>query len=161
MKKASRSIVVAIITILTLSACGNGQQGGTDAQEYVSSEQWIDLMADCMRERGWDVEIDEVQGGFGASVPEDQNDLYTAAIDECTDSIGVDVQPPSTDEWRELYDIRVAAVECLESHGIHVAVPSWTEFEASATTNSEWHPFIGLTESELEIASTECYVDGL
>ena len=153
---------------LTLSTCMLGITGCTSTPEQppatesqVAADSWVDLMVKCLNDAGWPVEKSEQGDSYGMEILEDQNDLYQAADSKCRDQIGVEVAPPSGQQLDHLYEIRTTAAECMTALGMNIAIPSKQEFASTIGTESEWHPFSGLTEDELSLAFDKCYLDGL
>lgn len=98
----------------------------------------IDAQVVCVQERGFEARAFRSEGavlwGVSASVPSDgDGDAESAALDECYSAHVAEVERayffahvPTGAERDALF---VQFAECLESYGVHGAIPSWTEHQ--------------------------------
>lgn len=98
-----------------------------------SDPEFGENMVACLNESGWDVELAD-DGGVTATIPETSNDSYSAAVEDCSKSLGYDNPPPMSDEqYGKLYGALVELVDCLSDEGYTVTdVPSEQAFRDGA-----------------------------
>lgn len=114
------------------------------------------LLAACLTERGWDVEVDSTGGVYPPDgIPVAQADLFNADTADCLHQFGAP-RPLSDDEKATYYSQLEDVATCLESKGYPVSdKPSFQEFAESDSGN--WDPYSDIpTGSEQETATKVC-----
>lgn len=131
--------VMGGVLTLVLAGCTSTQtaQDGTaplenDSQALSAVDQNLMDMQRCLKDRGWEVEIDLDEDSIGFSGGSaDQADAYQSAYEEC-DALHplevIDVADMSDEELRAEYDYEVETYECLIEQGVQPTEPS--SFEA-------------------------------
>ncbi|MBW1637822.1 hypothetical protein G3H63_01805 [Microbacterium resistens] len=86
-------------------------------------------LASCLNDSGWEVTVSE-DGGVTATIPEASDDIYSAAVSECTEKLGIGNPPPLSDtQARKLYTALVQLSDCLRDEGYTIDnVPSEQAF---------------------------------
>lgn len=112
-------------------------------------------LADCLRQRGWDVRVSS--GGLGVDYPASQADRFHADEQACISQAGMDAAPPtvSSEEAAWLYDEFLRITPCVEAKGIPVAPPpSKGAFVEQLTAHPipAWHPYDGAPDRVTELA---------
>jgi hypothetical protein len=97
-------------------------------------------IAYCLQERGWKAEVDPIDGGLTATIPEDQTERYDADFAACDPSSASDYFFTLTAaQVRALYRQRLAVYDCLGDHGFaRVDPPELSEF---ARSDGNWVAF--------------------
>jgi hypothetical protein len=112
--------------------------------------------AACMRELGWEVEVDP-DGVSRTEVPEAQDDVFNADSDACLKQLGVDTARALTDQevsW--LYEYSRISADCLRDAGYAVEdTPSFQRFRDLYATNP-WFPWSGVPPEQAPAAIEKC-----
>jgi hypothetical protein len=124
-------------------------------------DAYIGRLAECLREAGWNVQVDS-QGGLSAHISADQRAAFMAARETCTAKAG----PPPTSapvseaDIRLRYDYLVRARECLLALGFALREPPSFEQFLDDYATGPWTPYLELADqtnqSEWERANAAC-----
>lgn len=118
-----------------------GLSGPVRIEELPGAATMNRLFWECMREKGWQVTLEEGAAGYVTfeDVAEDQESLQTEDDLACTEEInrsGVlpdPRRPPSEELVRLWFDAQVAIAGCLADRGYPTPdIPSWTTYYAVA-----------------------------
>lgn len=154
--------VVLVVTACSPSNDGAGiQTATTGPADPVQLRQLPDAgvvaraLGECMRERGWEVVIDDTGVEFGP-LPDEQDDARKKDMRECDDALvesGVipdPERPPSDEILRGVYAEELAFSACLVDNGYPVPdVPSWETYRDSWSNGVEedvWYSMSRLLE---------------
>lgn len=151
-------VTVCVIALLSLptGCAGSGENPPPPEESQVSEEAARDqARAQCLREKGFDVELLE-GGGVGMGLPREQVDAFQAANDECDEALGFQTRPLGEDELRELYASYMNSAQCLREKGYEIGqAPSLQEFIDGFAT-SPWTPWLDLPAEQVITAIDEC-----
>ncbi|RIJ70319.1 hypothetical protein D1871_19635 [Nakamurella silvestris] len=117
--------------------------------------------ATCLKERGWDVELDSFGGwGIVADVPEAQSNLYNEDYSSCVDGLGI-LNFVGTEQGAKLaYDNLIRVHACLDREGYSVeTVPSRESYVAKALEDpagESWNPYSLVASDDLTTALRIC-----
>lgn len=176
------SVIAAVLLSIGLFGCSsdtdsldeveNVDHGRPEAPVGTVREamfDWLEAMEACMRNSGWELEIDYLQYGF-SGMPGEQFDQYDADLKTCEEKIGSSPNDyPMTPELvGRLYDHLVEMKACLEGFGFDISdPPSKAKFIDQYKQISEdsfpWTPFIdipsGLPDKKMKEIFTKCPQD--
>lgn len=108
------------------------------------SEEYLPLIAACLREAGWNAEITQADGGLVIkSLTSAQRPAFTAARSACEQRIGTPPppQPASAEQIHERYAFLVQARQCLMALGYTISEPPTEETFADSYATGPWSPF--------------------
>ena len=101
----------------------------------------VEQLVACLHDAGWEVDYDESSASFEVNIPEEQYDAYSAARDECNESVAglYDTTPLTEEQLSEIYEYEKWTAECLRAEGIDVLeIPSEETFIERYTTGDPW-----------------------
>ena len=150
--------VVAALVLGSLAACTAAPpKSGPSIDDLFASKDQQRAVADCMREKGWQVEFDERTGAIITQVTDAQNSVYEADTAECDKAAGIDFSEPLDDEdLRLIYDWYSGIANCLESGGWDVPRrPSFETF-ADSYDDDPWIPWIDVPGPESADSREHC-----
>lgn len=134
-----------------------------DRRVYDRTElEWVHAFADCMREAGFVVTVDESVPTFkpAEELPADQAAVWDEAVVKCREMLG---HPPAVqfDPSRlpALYEATVAAKACLESLGFTISDPPSLEAWIESYDTGPWLPHSELSpmsEAEWKRVISQC-----
>lgn len=121
--------------------------------------QPIDLAnarAECMRERGWDVSVDD-DGQIHADFPADQGDAYGNDSTDCLTSLGIDPEAPTPEKTLDsVYPTYVEGADCLRKAGWEISTtPTLATFKDTYETQP-WYPWSEIPPQEWDGAKKLC-----
>ncbi len=108
------------------------------------SEEYLPLIAACLREAGWNAEINQADGGLViASLTSAQRPAFTAARSACEQRIGTPPppQPATAEQIHQRYLFLVQARQCLMALGYTISEPPTEETFADSYATGPWSPF--------------------
>lgn len=148
--------------LVALSACQSATNSSYDPDILKSMRSTVEqqrALADCLVEDGWKVTFDESTGAVVAEVSSAQEDTYDAALEACSERIGVSFDGELTEEQTEtVYEWYKAIAVCLEEHGWSVPdQPTFPTFSDTYDTNP-WIPWIEVPSLEMSDATKKCPV---
>lgn len=150
--------VMAALVLGSLAACTAAPpKSGPSIDDLFASKDQQRAVADCMREKGWQVEFDERTGAIITQVTDAQNSVYEADTAECDAAAGIDFsQPPNDEELTLIYDWYSRIATCLEGGGWEV--PPRPSFETFADTyeTDPWIPWIEIPGPESADSRKHC-----
>jgi hypothetical protein len=150
------SAVMCTALVLTTAACSfaastpSPSSSSTPAPQRdapFSDEEYTTAIVDCLAAGGWEVTVDEADGGITYSGP--QQDKYAAALTECSETLDSNVQQLSdlsADQWHRIYELESATADCLRTEGIDVPpIPSEQVFVERYQGADPWlsYGFVG------------------
>ena len=108
----------------------------------------LQVVKECMAERGWEVEISD--GGIASGlVPDAQKEQYEKASEEywaLAPKGGSFDETPEQDR-RKYYDFYVQTRECLVNGG--VALPAAPSYQAWTESKGAWRPYDDVPEDQI------------
>jgi hypothetical protein len=111
-------------------------------------DEYIPLLAACLREHGWPAEI-RADGGLSVdSLADDQRQAFMAARGECEAEIGSLPPAPPLDEEqiRQRYEFLLGARQCLIDLGYPISDPPTVETFIETYATGPWSPFNDLAD---------------
>lgn len=159
---------LAAALLVTLSASLAGCQSQTTAlpsappAPAADAIELAESIADCLQQRGWQVEVDRADGGIvSGAIADYVLEKYKADFSACDPSDDEDYFSTfSAAEMEALYERRVSAFECLGENGFARTEPPGLEDFIS--TLGEWNPYLlsdPYTETDIRALET-CPVSG-
>lgn len=161
-----RGFIVLVAAVLTVAGCGapTAPDGGAPPPDTPDGElppefsRLYSLEARakraagefrrCMADRGWEV-VEQHDGSFAATVPEDRRAAYDADVAACEKESGLSDLPPlavTVQQAEQLYGYLLEVADCVRDLGYPVPdPPDRQEFvdQLVATSISPWHPYRG------------------
>lgn len=119
------------------------------------------LLAACLTERGWDVEVTP-GGGWGIEIElaDEQADLYREDFDSCLEETGLDEVEMDEELANFVYDNNLRVIECLAEAGYSAEEPPDRDiFVAKIMETPDaliWDPFSLVPQGELPQAVMAC-----
>lgn len=163
--KPGSQIFILSVGILFLGGCesvGDAAKSSGSGQALVGTElEWVNAFALCMREAGFEVDVDERVPSFeaAADLPEDQVEAYNATFDQCRTRLGGPPVDATALDLPALYEATVAAKTCLEQLGYRVSQPPSMEVWIDSYERGPWLPHSdlqGLSEAEWTRVNEKC-----
>lgn len=77
-------------------------------------------LADCLNQKGWDVTVDERDGGVQFEGSTAQMDQYQLDQEECTPESTATLDDLTEAQWHELYTLELDTAQCLRDEGVTV-----------------------------------------
>jgi hypothetical protein len=108
------------------------------------SEEYLPLIAACLREAGWNAEINQADGGLVIeSLTSQQRPALMEARSACEQQIGAPPppEPASAEQIHERYAFLVQARQCLMALGYTISEPPTEETFADSYATGPWSPF--------------------
>lgn len=136
-----RPLVAVAATVLLLAGCTAAAPADpTGIDDLRTSEEDLGLLADCLRDRGWDAELE--YGAITVEVPPEQKTVYEADNLECLEEVGIDTGASlSESDYESIYAWHVEIAECLAGAGLPTPdVPSYEVFRSTYDTDP-WIPW--------------------
>lgn len=126
---------------------------GSPFQYRHTKEEFLLLVLDCVRGRGYDVEFDledeRFSGDFGDRAA---SRAFGQALGECLEEVDparADPPPLTDDQYRELYAYTAGQVECLRQRDYPAGDPPpeqvWVD------SQGEWNPYVDLVERNIAV----------
>ncbi|TFD49591.1 hypothetical protein E3T55_10960 [Cryobacterium frigoriphilum] len=139
--------VLGLATILTLAAVclvGCTSHSDTSKPRPSSQAEGNERMVQCLSDRGWDAVLSS-DGGIESSFPSEQEEVYSADVDDCFDVTGVNqVRTLNTDEFKKGYDLMSSSLECLRATGLDL--PDAPSYQAFVDSNAGYTPYRDLPD---------------
>ena len=150
-------VAIPVLAVLVLTACGPDvpeaapevSPAATAGSTRVSGEHaGAYELADRVDQKGWDVKVDERDGGIAFEGTEDQMDQYQCDMEECMSrhDDGTDLKDFTAEQWDEYCEAESERAECLREQGVNVPrMPSRQAFIDSFGTSEPWiaYSFVG------------------
>lgn len=152
-----------ILSVMALAGCSSA--GEEDVATDRAGAQPADLIADCLRELGWDVTTHPDNSMSTGGIPDDQRDRFDSDHKQCIQEGGFDQpRPPITEQQAsEYFDALLEAGDCVSDLGYLVDDPPSRQAAIEALQQERidvgWDPYeqVILTEpSKLEDVYREC-----
>lgn len=143
-----------LVLALALAGCmESGQPSTTRARESLAYADRIDLVVECLNERGFSASSYE---GFGVrvdAVDELQAELASQAEGECWEEVEKRFPPPPPLSLEEQYHYMVDVAECLRDLGYEIPRAPTVEayVEQAAAGGDSWNPYAFLGEQGVNI----------
>lgn len=149
--------MLATALMASLAACAPTPERPPEISDLFSTEQQAAARADCLKARGWDVDLTD--GVITAEVPEEQSSVYERDSEECLVEAGVDTDAPLTQEQLRAVFVWYSDIsQCLQDYGYSVPPrPSEQAFMESYGTDP-WIPWSELNGLQLSQATEKCPV---
>jgi hypothetical protein len=151
-------IVLGITASGLLSACNLNREphAETAMTKYPTQYDLASARADCLNEKGWDVELSE-NGEISISLPEAQTRLYREDDTQCLKDVGIDENRSLTEkEWDDTYDAYLAGAECLIEAGWPITSPPSVEVFRGTYDTDPWLPWVEVPEDQMATAFRKC-----
>jgi hypothetical protein len=120
-----------------------------EVEHYVTGDEWADVMAQCLRDAGWNVGTTSDEG-LSTDVPADQSEAFRIDYYVCQVRYPFDPRRslPLNDRQRVyLYEYDTHVLKpCLEAFG-YIPVKKAPTLEAYLQSGGEWNPYTDLTSS--------------
>lgn len=162
-RSALARVPVLLTVVLMLAGCSSVVASPSPSQStsggVPSQADSIEMMSSCLEEAGWDINN---RSTGEVIVPPEQMSVFEedsqGCIDEVSSRMGWSSNPLTERELGALYDLEVAAAECLRGMGYMLEVPTLQTFIDSYKTE----PFIAhvaigqLSQTAWKEATEEC-----
>lgn len=121
-----------------------------EVERYIEGDEWADVMAQCLRDAGWDVGTTSDEG-LSMNVPPDREEEFQVDFYVCRVRFPYDPRRsiPLSDRqlvYRYAYDTEVVK-PCLEAYG-YIRVEPAPTFRAYLESGGEWSPYAVVSSSE-------------
>lgn len=125
------------------ASSASASENGTDSQYSESHE-----LAACVNKNGWDVTVDERDGGIAFEGTEAQMDQYQRDMEACMSENEDEVpfEDFTSEQWDEYYQAETDRAACLRGEGVKVPdIPSQQAFIDSFQGDEPWtaYSFVG------------------
>lgn len=126
-----------------------------DSRTAESQDSKTLRLAECLRQRGWQVNVSG--DGIGVDYPVEQAQRFQSDEYACRVAAGIGLAPPtvSMEEAAWLYDEFLRIVPCVEQQGVPVSPPPSKAAFVEQLTNQpipKWHPYDAAPERAEELA---------
>lgn len=150
-------LLITTLVVCVLAGCSGSQQeeASDQATSYPPVREAVELLAECMQERGWDVEV-LGDGRLSSEWPSEQADQAESDYASCEREAGLDKpRPPRSKGDAEAYfDALLEAAECVRSLGYDVEEPPSREFAVeelqNEVTDLGWDPYTAVDNISME-----------
>lgn len=148
----------ALLGLLILVGCSSEPSADAEpssssapvAEQDMASSQYSESheLAACVNEKGWDVTVDERDGGIAFEGTEAQMDQYQQDMEACMSESEDEVafEDFTTEQWDEYYQAETDRAACLRDEGVNVPeIPSQQAFIDSFQGDEPWtaYSFVG------------------
>lgn len=151
--------VVGLIVLMTSSCTGSpapdeassqtGQPStSSDGATLSPDQEYGQLVAQCLRDKGWPVEFNPRDRSTSVDYPAAQEEAYLADRAECdaqfSDRLEEPLTSPEDPRWQEQYEFHLNSAECLRQEGY--SIPEAPSFEVYveqylAGAENAWLPY--------------------
>lgn len=131
---------------LSLAVVGGCSQPPATAPTTTSpSSARLELVAQCMRDAGWDVEV-TWDGSVKGNYPADQRDRWWATMNDCQDQAKAQYPEPVADEpgMTAAYEAEIENRDCLVKAGYDIPDPPSLQQYMDTFTTSRWTAYAAL-----------------
>lgn len=156
--RARAAVLSAAAVLIALTGCSSSTPPPTpSAESQVTSsfaEKFPDsqILADCLNEKGWDVELNEATGSVGFEGSTEQADQFEIDQAECMpEDDSIPLEEFTDEQWATLYDMELATAECLRAEGVDIEqAPSLQVFIDRYKSPEPWmsYAFVGEVSSD-------------
>lgn len=129
-------VVASLFLLVGCTSTGNSES----ATVKLSGIEASTVVAECLREKGWQASVNSDGAVTMSSVPKAQAAQYEAASNDCWSQIEMPTFDDYTDEQRErIYEQHLAMRSCLIEVGFDM--PREPTYQAWVDGSGEWSPF--------------------
>ena len=161
---------LALVVLLLIAGCGTYQDPpGTEASassgNRTTMPDWLNEMATCMKDQGWDVRVDVEQNGIiSDTLPASQQASFSRGRESCEKQVGrAPNDVPMTPKLAsDMYDHLLQMKDCLKDEGFQSSEPPSrsTFVEDYMSGRPPWSPFLDvppdLTDEEWHALLRKC-----
>lgn len=154
MRRAGWMLSTVGVMALLLGGCAV-PSGGSGVPRPSSRAEATELLAECLRERGWEVTVNPVDGGIDSEYPSDQEDAASADSKACYESTGANqARELTADDYIRGYAMMLESLKCLREQGVDL--PDAPSFQEYVDSKGNYTPYRDLPDGRYEELLTAC-----
>ena len=159
MRLGRSAVALAVGVMLVVTGCSTATSVTPPlGAQYATQYDLSVARAECLKQAGWEVKVNEDGSSVTEGIPDSQLDQYRAADSACMESLGVDVgSGPSRAQLESAYKYYVDAVICLRDAGYEIRdAPSLQQFLDTYGTSDNWLPWLDVPLQDFPLARDAC-----
>lgn len=159
-------VLLAASILILVPACGAPTPttpGSSEPAATWTAEEYVAAVVRCLREAGWEVQIDGSGDSFSApSLTDAQRPAFIDAKAACDETVGLPPPPESLSESqiRQRYQFLLDARTCLIGLGYAISEPPSEDAFVESWSTGPWSPHNEIvdivSQQEWDEVNTEC-----